>query len=45
MHRFWRDANAGLNHMVFSPGPVDHAATAVSTGVATDEQLTKALIA
>lgn len=45
MHRFWRDTNAGLNHMVFSPGPVYHAATAVSMGVATDEQLTKVLIA
>jgi 3-hydroxy-9,10-secoandrosta-1,3,5(10)-triene-9,17-dione monooxygenase len=44
MHRFWRDANAGLNHMVFSTGPVYHGATAVSMGVANDEQLAKAMI-
>jgi alkylation response protein AidB-like acyl-CoA dehydrogenase len=45
IHRFWRDANAGLNHAVFTTGPVYHAATAVSMGVHTDELLGKALIA
>ena len=44
MHRFWRDANAGLNHAVFTTGPVYHAATALTMGVATDEMLGKAII-
>ena len=44
IHRFWRDANAGLNHAVFTSGPVYHAATALTMGVATDEMLAKAII-
>ena len=44
IHRFWRDANAGLNHAVFTSGPVYHAAAALSMGVATEEMLSKAVI-
>ena len=42
--RFWRDANAGLNHAVFTTGPIYHAAAALSMGVATEELLSKAII-
>jgi 3-hydroxy-9,10-secoandrosta-1,3,5(10)-triene-9,17-dione monooxygenase len=45
IHRFWRDANAGLNHAVFTTGPVYHGATAVSMGVVNEVQLAQALIA
>jgi len=44
MHRFWRDANAGLNHAVFTSGPIFHASAAVSMGVAADDVIRKALI-
>ena len=44
MHRFWRDANAGLNHAAFVPGPVYHAAAAVAMELYPKEVLAKANI-
>ncbi len=44
MHRFWRDANAGLNHAVFTPGPIFHASASVSMGLMPEEVLRKAII-
>ena len=44
MHRFWRDANAGLNHAVFTTGPIYHASAAVSMGHMPEDVIRKALI-
>lgn len=44
MHRFWRDANAGLNHAVFTAGPIYHASAAISMGHKPEEVIRKALI-
>lgn len=44
MHRFWRDANAGLNHAVFTTGPIFHASAAVTMGLAPEEVIRKAII-
>ncbi|HCH20009.1 MAG: hydroxylase [Cellvibrionales bacterium] len=44
MHRFWRDANAGLNHAVFTSGPIYHASAALSMGFAPEDVIRKAMI-
>lgn len=44
MHRFWRDANAGLNHAVFTTGPIYHGSAAVSMGHMPEDVIRKALI-
>ena len=44
MHRFWRDANAGLNHAVFTSGPIYHASAALSIGFAPEDVIRKAMI-
>lgn len=44
MHRFWRDANCGLNHAVFTTGPVYHGSTSIAMGCATEELIAKAIV-
>lgn len=44
LHKFWRDANAGLNHATFVAPSVYEAYSAVSMGIATEEQILRALI-
>lgn len=44
MHRFWLDANAGLNHYVFSPGPIFHASAASGMGLYPEDVIKKAIV-
>ena len=44
MHRFWRDANAGLNHAAFAKGPIYHASTAISMGLKPEDVIRKSMI-
>ena len=44
MHRFWRDANCGLNHAVFTTGPIYHASTSMAMGTASPELMAKAIL-
>lgn len=44
LHRFWRDANAGLNHATFNAPPVFQVHAALAMGIATEEQIRQAMI-
>ncbi len=44
LHRFWRDANAGLNHATFNGNGVYQVQAALAMGLATAEQIENALI-
>lgn len=44
LHRFWRDANAGLNHATFNGNGVYQVQAALAMGIATQEQIDNALI-
>ena len=44
LHRFWRDANAGLNHACFNTGYIYHASAAIEMGVMPDAIIPKAMI-
>ena len=44
MHRFWRDANAGLNHAAFTTGSIYHASAALSMDLMPEEVIRKSMI-
>lgn len=44
LHRFWRDANAGLTHATFTSQSVYQVHAALAMGLASDEQIQQALI-
>lgn len=44
MHRFWRDANAGLNHAVFTTGPAYHGSTSIAMGCAAEGLIAKMIV-
>ena len=44
MHRFWRDANAGLNHAAFTTGAIYHASAAFEMGLMPEALLPKSMI-
>lgn len=44
MHRFWRDANAGLNHAAFTTGSIYHASASLSMGLMPEDVIRKSMI-
>ena len=44
MHRFWRDANAGLNHAAFTTGSIYHASAALSMDLMPEDVIRKSMI-